>query len=189
MHAWRKSYTAVLRSLHAFDLIRSGCSDSVWRVSTATSISSDEITECTLAGSRGFASCGGLGRLIVCFFTAFVCALVRFRFAISGNECNLESISSSRCFDRLIVIRKVWWDREIDAHCPRSIANGGECRISEVRALSGEPYRNIRIHHDGGSTLHKKTTISMLLIYLNRCVFFSPCRQLVMTKCCRPPPQ
>jgi hypothetical protein len=38
---------------------------------------------CTFAGSNGFVSCGGLGMpVVVDFFTALVCALLRFRFAI-----------------------------------------------------------------------------------------------------------
>jgi hypothetical protein len=62
----------------------------------ATSISSDEITECTLAGSSGFASCGGLGMPVVdCFFTVCACAFaLRFRLAMLGAqriECSIEN--------------------------------------------------------------------------------------------------
>jgi len=83
VHAWRKSYTAVLRSLHIFDFIKAGCADNVCKVSTATSISSELIMELMLVESMGVASCGGLGIPdVVCFLLAVLLVPLRFRFVM-----------------------------------------------------------------------------------------------------------
>jgi hypothetical protein len=66
----------------------------------ATSISSDDITECTLAGSSGFASCGGLGMLFgYCFFATGACAFaLRFRLAMLAAQYPEGAIE---CGDRI----------------------------------------------------------------------------------------
>jgi hypothetical protein len=131
VHACRKSNTAVRRSLHAFDLINKGCAVRVCRVSTVTSISSEEMTEWTLAGSSGFDSCGGLGMPVVDgFFTAFACAPFRFRFAILSNVERLSSrmVYSIRMPCALfiaLVLRFLsqWWLSTIDAAVPTRTSN------------------------------------------------------------------
>lgn len=77
-----KAYTAVLRSLHAFDLIRDGCSANVCNVSTVISTSSGEVTALIVDGARVVGlSCGGVkGPFALMDIDAW--ALLRFRFAM-----------------------------------------------------------------------------------------------------------
>jgi hypothetical protein len=84
-----KAYTAVLRSLHAFDLIRDGCSARVCKVSTVISTSSGEVTALIVAGPPvADASCGGVkGPFALIDIDA--CALLRLRFAMVADVVEL----------------------------------------------------------------------------------------------------
>lgn len=81
MLACLNAYTAVLRSLHAFDLMRDGCSASACNVSTVISTSSGDVTALMVDGPVAEVSCGGVkGPFALMEIDAW--ALLRLRFAI-----------------------------------------------------------------------------------------------------------